>query len=123
VSILLGIQKKFKRIDDKKSETLYMNEFMKAFPDLKIELAGTEIRQVFHSLDGCGSEEIDYDELVRGVRSPMRSFRKNITMAAFNKIDKDGSGIIDLKDSKGVYNAKGPSEVKPGKQTEGQIFR
>ena len=53
-----------------------------------------------------GSGEIDYDEFVRGIRGPMNKFREKIVMAAFKKIDKDGSGIIDMNDIKGVYNAK-----------------
>jgi calcyphosin len=52
----------------------------------------------------------------------MNSFRKNIVMAAFKKIDRDGSGILDLNDIKGVYNARSHPEVKSGKKTEDEIL-
>src|SRR3569833_2815371 len=52
----------------------------------------------------------------------MNSFRKNIVMAAFKKIDRDGSGILDLNDIKGVYNARNHPEVKSGKKTEDDIL-
>jgi Ca2+-binding EF-hand superfamily protein len=77
---------------------------------------------VFGSFDRDGSGEIDYDEFVRGVRGPMNSFRKNIVMAAFKKIDKDGSGILDLNDIKGVYDASRHPEVRSGKKTEDEIL-
>lgn len=43
-------------------------------------------------------------------------------MSAFKKIDKDGSGIIDINDIKGVYNASRHPEVKSGKKTEDEIL-
>jgi Ca2+-binding EF-hand superfamily protein len=41
---------------------------------------------------------------------------------AFKKIDKDGSGILDMSDIKGVYNAKMHPDVKAGKKTEDEIM-
>jgi Ca2+-binding EF-hand superfamily protein len=52
----------------------------------------------------------------------MNDFRKKIVMAAFKKIDKDGSGILDINDIKGVYNARMHPEVKSGKKTEDEIL-
>lgn len=43
-------------------------------------------------------------------------------MAAFKKIDRDNSGILDLNDIKGVYNAKNHPEVRSGKKTEDDIL-
>lgn len=52
----------------------------------------------------------------------MNGFRKNIVLAAFKKLDKDGSGQIDLKDIKGVYDASKHPDVKSGKKTEDEIL-
>ena len=52
----------------------------------------------------------------------MNDFRKKIVMAAFKKIDRDGSGILDINDIKGVYNARSHPEVKSGKKTEDEIL-
>jgi calcyphosin len=54
---------------------------------------------------------IDYDEFVRVLRGPMNSFRKKLVLQAFNKLDKDGSGFIEMKDIKGVYNASRHPDV------------
>jgi len=43
-------------------------------------------------------------------------------MKAFNKMDKDGSGIIDIHDIHGVYNAKKHPDVIQGKKTEDEIL-
>jgi len=42
--------------------------------------------------------------------------------AAFKKIDKDGSGILELNDIKGVYNASKHPDVKSGKKTEDEVL-
>lgn len=65
---------------------------------------------------------MDYDEFVRGVRGEMNQFRRNIVMAAFKKIDRDQSGVLDLNDIKGVYNARNHPEVKSGKKTEDEVL-
>jgi hypothetical protein len=39
-------------------------------------------------------------------------------LKAFAKIDKDGSGILDIEDIKGVYNCSKHPDVQSGKKTE-----
>lgn len=41
---------------------------------------------------------------------------------AFKKLDKDGSGEIDLTDIKGVFNAKKHPDVLSGKTTEDEVL-
>lgn len=43
-------------------------------------------------------------------------------MKAFTIMDKDKSGVIDIRDIKGVYNAKKHPEVIAGKKTEDEIL-
>ena len=52
----------------------------------------------------------------------MNSFRKGLVTQVFNKLDKDGDGVIRVNDIKGVYNAKNHPEVKSGKRTEDEIL-
>ena len=41
---------------------------------------------------------------------------------AFLKFDKDGSGNIDIRDLRGVFNAKNHPKVISGEITEDQVF-
>jgi hypothetical protein len=52
----------------------------------------------------------------------MNSFRVNIVKQAYKKLDKDGSGVIDINDIRGVYSAKTHPDVKSGKKTEDEIL-
>jgi len=65
---------------------------------------------------------LEYDEFLRTIRGPMGAARKAIVMRAFNKMDSDGSGMIDINDIRGVYTADKHPDVLAGKKTEQQIL-
>jgi hypothetical protein len=41
----------------------------------------------------------------------MNDFRRAIAIKAFKVMDKDGSGVLDISDIRGTYNAKKHPEV------------
>ena len=59
---------------------------------------------------------------MRSVVGEMNPFRKQLVRKAFDKLDKNGNGIIEIDDIKGVYNAKFHPEVKAGKKTEEEVL-
>lgn len=69
-----------------------------------------------------GDGVISYDELLRGVVGEMNDFRRAFVKRAFDKLDKNGSGIVEIDDLKGVYNAKHHPDVKIGKKTEEEVL-
>lgn len=52
----------------------------------------------------------------------MNPTREKLVMQAFDKLDRDGSGIIDINDLIGLYNGKFHPDVKAGKKTEEQVL-
>ena len=52
----------------------------------------------------------------------MNSFRKNLVKQAWTKLDKDGNGVLDINDIRGVYSAKQHPDVRSGKKTEDEIL-
>jgi len=68
------------------------------------------------------SGRIDYDEFLRGVRGEMNDFRTNLAKKAFNIMDKDKSGTLNIDDIKGVYNAKKHPDVIAGKKSEDDVL-
>jgi Ca2+-binding EF-hand superfamily protein len=52
----------------------------------------------------------------------MNQFRTKLVDKAFSKLDKDGSGSVDINDIKGVYDASHHPDVKTGKKTEDDIL-
>ena len=52
----------------------------------------------------------------------MNSYRRNFAEKAFRIMDKDKSGVLNIDDIKGVYNAKFHPDVKAGKKTEEEVL-
>lgn len=52
----------------------------------------------------------------------MNKFRQTFVMQAFDKLDKDGNGVLEIADIKGVYNARKHPDVLGGKKTEDDIL-
>ena len=90
--------------------------------DFRVEISSNDIQALFKYIDRNRSGAIDYDEFLRTVRGPMNGFRKALVAQAFNKLDADGSGVLDINDVKRFYNAKGHPDVRSGKKTEDDIL-
>lgn len=52
----------------------------------------------------------------------MNHFRKNLVYQAFDILDKNKNGSVEIDDVKSYYNAKQHPEVKQGKKSEDQVL-
>lgn len=109
-------------MDDNGNGVLEMSEFWKAICDFRIQMSPEEARKLFDIFDLNGDENVDYDELMRSVIGEMNGFRKNFVKKAFDKLDQNKNGVIEIDDIKATYNAKQHPEVKAGKKTEEEVL-
>ena len=109
-------------MDDDNSKSLDADEFAKALRDYRISQDPMEIQAIFDTFDPDGNGQINYDEFLRGVMGDMNQRRQGIVRKAFAVIDKDGSGVLDINDIKGTYNAKKHPDVMSGKTTEEEVL-
>jgi len=93
-----------------------MQDYMLGFSD-------NEVTSLFHYFDYDNSGLIEYDEFLRTIRGPMNGNRKKIVKQAFDKIDKDNNGYVDINDIRGTYDASKHPDVLQGKKTEEQILQ
>ena len=119
---ILGLRRVFKIMDDDNSGFLDKNEFNKGLRDYRVQVTPEEATILFRAFDLNGDGSISYDELLRGVMGEMNGARKALVNRAFKKLDKNGNGIIEVDDLKGVYNAKNHPDVKLGKKTEEEVL-
>jgi Ca2+-binding EF-hand superfamily protein len=61
---------------------------------------------LFSLFDVNQDGNISYDEFLRGVVGEMNQARKQLVRRAFEKLDRNGSGQVDLDEIKQLYNAK-----------------
>jgi calcyphosin len=98
-------------MDDDNSRNLDIYEFTKAVKDYMLGFSDSEIKVLFSYFDVDRSGAICYDEFIRSLRGPMNPARKKMVLQAYNKLDKDRSGFIDINDLKGVYNGSKHPDV------------
>ncbi len=59
---------------------------------------------------------------MRSVVGEMNNYRKALVKRAFEKLDRNGNGVVELDDIKGFYNAKMHPDVRSGKKTEDEVL-
>ena len=97
-------------------------EFIKAIKDYRVQINPDEAQILFQIFDMNRDGSISYDEFLRTVVGIMNEARQALVQKAFQKLDKNGNGIVELEDLKNVYNAKHHPDVKLGKKTEEEVL-
>lgn len=57
--------------------------------------------------------------MMRGDLTPLRV---SLVKKAYAKLDRDGSGVVDINDIRGLYNGSRHPDVLSGKKTEDQVL-
>lgn len=65
---IIGLQRKFKIIDDDDSKTLNMSEFKKGIRECGLNLSELALNELYSFFDKDRSGSIDFDEFLQGVR-------------------------------------------------------
>ena len=74
-------------------------------------------------LDTNKDGSVDLNEFLIAVRGKPNAKRQAIIDKSFLKFDRDGSGVINSLDLRGVYNCSFHPKVQSGEMTEDQVFR
>ncbi len=119
---ITGLQRIFKIMDDDGSKTLSEPEFIKAVKDFRVGIPEDSVPTLFGAFDTNRDGTINYDEFLYAIRGELNDFRRGLVEKAFRKIDKDGSGGLDINDIKGVYKTDKHPEVIAGRKTEDQVL-
>lgn len=77
---------------------------------------------LFSAFDINRDGTIQYDEFLRIIRGDLNDYRKSLVERAFKKLDRDGSGVVEVNDLVGVYNGKKHPAVLEGRKTEEQVL-
>ena len=105
-------------MDDDGSKTISEYEFGKACRDFKVGISEDNVPIIFGAFDTNRDGTLNIDEFLMAIRGELNDFRRALVEKAFRKIDKDGSGFLDIDDIKDLYNASKHPDVIQGKKSE-----
>jgi Ca2+-binding EF-hand superfamily protein len=92
---IVGLQRIFKIMDDDGSKSLNRMEFDKACRDFKVDITTQDLGVLFQAFDLNRDGTVQYDEFLRMIRGDLTPFRLRMVEAAFKKLDRDGSGVVE----------------------------
>ena len=88
-----------------------------------IGLTGTELNILFNYFDTGNDGSINLEEFIQGIRDPMNKQRLSIVHQAFDVIDADGNGIVEVSEVINRYNATKHPDVIAGKKSANDIMK
>ena len=93
----------FRRMDNNGNKKLDMEEFTEALASFNLFPKKVDLQALmkFYDIDGDGN--ITYEEFLRGLREPLTERRLNMVKKAFHLMDRDGSGVLGVKDIAHIY--------------------
>jgi len=118
----VGIGRKFRIVDDNGNGQIELSEFTKAIHEHALGWTPDQIKTVFNHFDTDRSGGISYEEFLVEVRGPMNERRKNIVLQAFQILDTDKSGNVELNDLQGKYDASKHPDVIAGKRSADSVL-
>ncbi len=110
-------------MDDNGDKRLSKDELKYGLRDYGVNLTLTELEQVFLYFDRDQNGFIDVNEFLVGIRGDLNDRRKRIVRFAFNLLDKDQSGEVNVDEILLCYDLNWHPEVRAGKMTVKEAAR
>lgn len=112
-----GLGRLFRIADDNGDKSIGLeDELPKLLGDIGVLLNRTEIAELGRMLDRNGDKKISYDEFLYYFAPKMSDARVEICNKAFDSVDKNGNGVLELEDLK----AKQQPPLKLGQKRSAQ---
>ena len=109
-------------MDDDNNGSLSLREFAKACKDFKVGISEQNVPILFDLFDDNKDGTLDYDEFLYRIRGDISPARMQAVEKAFDKMDTDGTGVVDIDVVKACYDAKNHPDVVSGKRTEQNVL-
>jgi calcyphosin len=124
VTGFLSLQRHFRLMDDDQNGSISLDEFTRALRAGKVlTLSSQDVQNLFHFFDANHDGAIDCHEFMLGVREPMNDRRMLFVRMAFDALDKDRNGVLEVSDLVDVYDARRHPDVLSGRKTQEDVFR
>ena len=113
----------FRRMDKNGNSTLSAVELKEGLLGWGVTLTDKEVQYIMVAFDKDGDKQLSLAEFLGGLRLAMNPRRKNIVRKAFQALDVDGSGQVDINELRARYSTATHPAVLSGEKSEAQVAR
>ncbi|TMW57501.1 hypothetical protein Poli38472_003426 [Pythium oligandrum] len=118
-----SLQRAFRLMDEDRNGSISLHEFTRALRECKLHTVTPQDAQtLFHVFDANHDGALDFTEFLLGIREPMNERRMLFVRMAFDILDKDRNGVLEVSDIVDVYDARKHPDVLSGRKTERDVF-
>ena len=120
---MLTLTRMLKIMDNNDDKKLSKEELHFGLRDIGVSLSSAELEAIFAYFDRDRNGSVDINEFLYALRGDLNMRRKKLIYMAFDSIDVDGSGEVDVDEVVGAYDFSQHPEVKAGAKTVKQAAR
>lgn len=98
-----GLGVVFRTMDLDCSRSIVMEELKIGLQRFGLRMADSYLKTLFDSMDSDKNGKIDFLEFMKALRLPLNNKRIDVINEAFDKLDINHDGVLDVDDLKGLY--------------------
>lgn len=115
---MIALKRQFKLMDSDNSGQVCLSEFQQAMDDLKVpQVSESELQMLFRAFDKNDDNLISFDEFINYLVGELSESRLRLVKEAFQKLDLNRNGYLDLDEVKNQFDPTRHPDVKAGVKT------
>lgn len=119
---LISLKRQFALADVDGSGSISLNEFEGVIRDFRIPgVTINDANRIFSLFDKDGSGDIDFNEMMEALCGPFPANRLRIVCEAFDKLDANGNGTLEMSEVKDKFDATRHPDVIQGRKTSEEV--
>ena len=122
IKTIINLLNQFKQYDRKGNKEISYQDFEEILnSNLNLHITEKDIKALFS--DFSENSKLNYSNFISSlIENSLNQRRENIVKEAFNRIDTEKCGIVNLSDVKSLFNSKNSPLVKEGDATEEDFY-